>query len=87
MKRVTAFATYKSESVGTAIEELFVAGVDETQISVYTGMTGSLIGLGLAVSDQEQVLISVDMSDLQQLGQVVEAFQRTGAANISHFEG
>jgi hypothetical protein len=86
VKRVTAFATYKSDSLTPAIEELFLLGVDETQISVFTGMTGSLIGLGMAVSEQPEVLLSVDTSDLQQLAEVIDALQRTGAVNISHFE-
>jgi len=86
VKHVTAFATYKSDSLTQALEELFILGLNETQISVFTGMTSSLIGLGAAVSEQEEVLISVDTSDLQQLAGVLDALQRTGAANISHFE-
>ncbi len=86
MKQLTAFATYKSENLTAAIEELFLLGLNETQISVFNGMTESLIGLGAALSDQDEVLISVDTSDLQQLSLVTEAFQKTGAANISQFE-
>jgi hypothetical protein len=84
---MTAFATYKSENLTAAIEELFLIGLNETQISVFNGMTESLISLGAALSDQDEVLISVDTSDIQQLAQVTEAFRKTGAANISNFEG
>jgi len=86
VKQLTAFATYKSENLTAAIEELFLLGLNETQISVFNGMTESLIGLGAALSDQDEVLVSVDTSDLQQLARVTEAFQKTGAANISQFE-
>jgi hypothetical protein len=86
VKQLTAFATYKSDNLTAAIEELFMLGLNEAQISVFNGITSSLIGLGVAVSEQQNVLISVDASDLEQLALVTEAFQKTGAANISQFE-
>jgi hypothetical protein len=86
VKQLTAFATYKSDNLTAAIEELFMLGLNEAQISVFNGMTNSLMVLGVAVSEQQNVLISVDASDLAQLALVTEAFQKTGAANISQLE-